>query len=143
MATFSFTRKNVYLIVTLEFKSHMVRPIIISTFFSWACTFIYAQNKINSPDDYKVYSAFLKTLEILQNTNSLFIINKTESDTSSYSWVTDAIKSNDQQQLQQIYFLSRDTNGKNIHFLLTLQHNIYFYNLLKRQGGNLSIDQPF
>ena len=73
--------------------------------------------------DYKVYSAFIKT-EILSKTKSVTIIKKLQNDTSSIPWVTDAIKSKDLQQLEQLRFLTRDENGNSIRSIDTATQNI-------------------
>jgi hypothetical protein len=89
----------------------MLKSIFTPTLCLLTSTFLYGQN-IKS-NDYEVYSAFIRT-EVSSDTKSVTIINKLKNDTSFRLWVTDAIKSKDVQQLEQLRFLTRDENGKSI-----------------------------
>jgi hypothetical protein len=99
----------------------MRNRLLILTLFLFANTFSFAQ-KIKS-EDYKVYSTFIKT-EILTKTESVTIINKLSTDTSSIQLATDAIKSKDKQQLEQLIFLTRDEKGNRIDSLDTVTQNL-------------------
>ena len=99
----------------------MLKQIFISTLFLLPITFLFGQN-ITSNDN-KVYSAFIRT-EILSNTKSVTIIKKLQNDSSSRSWVTEAIRSKDVQQLEQLRFLTRDENGNSIRTIDSATQNL-------------------
>ena len=60
-------------------------------------------------ENYRVYSALIEK-EIQDTTNSITIIKELEN--NKYEpWVKDAIESRNREQLEQLYFWTRDTNG--------------------------------
>ncbi len=93
----------------------------ILTIHLLATSYLFGQQL--DPNDYKVYSVLIES-EILKTTKSVTIINKLENDTSSARWVTEAIKSNDAQQLEQLRFLTRDDSGNSVASIDAMTQNL-------------------
>ena len=92
--------------LTFMFKTSFIFTLLLAT-----TSILFGQQLLL--DDYKVYSALIRS-EILKTTKSVTIIKKFTNDTSSISWVTDAIKSKDVQQLEQLRFLTRYGKGNSV-----------------------------
>ena len=104
--------------------------------------FAFGQQLVS--DNNKVYSALIKS-EIIRTTKSVTIINKLQDDKESSDWVTEAIKSKDPQQLEQLRFLTRDDKGNSVRLIdTTIQNDILrFYQTQSKDStlqNQLSID---
>lgn len=84
-------------------------------------SFLFGQQ--NNTADYNLYSLLIKS-EIISKTKSVTIVDKLKNDTTSIPWITDAIKSKDPQQLEQLRFLARDENGNSIKAIDTATQNL-------------------
>lgn len=82
---------------------------------------LFGQQKTS--DDYKIYSALIST-EIISKTQSVAIVERLKNDTASIPWVTEAIKSKDPQQVEQLRFLTRDRTGNSISSIDTATLNL-------------------
>ena len=71
---------------------------------------LFGQIKVR---DYEVYSALIQS-EILDTTQSVTIIKRLENDTSSIFWLTDALKSKEAGQLEEVRFMTRDGHGNSV-----------------------------
>jgi len=120
----------------------MFNYILIPTLFILTIQFAFGQQLVS--DNNKVYSALIKS-EIIRTTKSVTIINKLQDDKESSDWVTEAIKSKDPQQLEQLRFLTRDDKGNSVRLIdTTIQNDILrFYQTQSKDStlqNQLSID---
>ena len=99
----------------------MLKYLFILTLYFLISTFLFGQKSVGS--DYSIYSVLIKS-EILKATKSVTIIKKLQNDTSYISWMTDAIKFKDVQQLEQLRFLARDENGNSVNSIDTVTQNL-------------------
>jgi hypothetical protein len=98
----------------------VVRSLLILTPFVIASTLKGLQN---SAEDYKLYSLLIRA-EVSHATKSVTIIKNLKTDTSSFSWVIDAIRLQDAQQLEQLRFLTRDADGNSVQAIDTTTQNL-------------------
>jgi hypothetical protein len=120
----------------------MFKYISIPTLLLLTIQFASGQQLVS--DDNKVYSALIKS-EIIKTTKSVTIINKLQNDKESSDWVTEAIKTKDPQQIEQLRFLTRDNKGNSVRSIdTTIQNDILrFYESLSKDStlhGQFDID---
>jgi len=99
----------------------MLKYYIIFTLALLTNSLLFSQQ--NSSVDYKVYSSLIKS-EVIGKTKSVTIVDKLKNDTTSIPWITEAIKSKDPQQLEQLRFLTRDENGNSIKAIDTATQSL-------------------
>ena len=90
----------------------MLKKLIILTLTVLTNSVLFGQQ--NTFNDYHIYSILIKA-EITDKTKSVTIVDKLKDDTASIPWITEAVKSKDPQQLEQIRFLTRDENGNSVN----------------------------
>lgn len=99
----------------------MLKKVIILTLAILTNQILFGQQ--NTFKDYQVYSLLIKA-EITDQAKSVTIVNKLKNDTTSIPWITEAIKSKDPQQLEQLRFLTRDENGNSVRKIDTATQNL-------------------
>jgi hypothetical protein len=111
----------------------MLKQFFITTLFLSTIQFLFGQQIVS--DDNKVYSALVKS-EIIKTTKSVTIIDKLQNDKESSDWVTQALKSKDPQQLEQLRFLTRDDKGNSVRSIDTTVQNeiLKFYELQSKDA---------
>jgi hypothetical protein len=117
----------------------MLKNVIILTLAVLQNLVLFGQQ--NTFNDYRVYSVLIKA-EITDKTKSVTITDKLKNDTTSIPWVTEAIKSKDPQQLEQLRFLTRDENGNRVNNIDTTTQSLIlaFY---QNQVGNTVLQDQF
>ena len=98
----------------------MLKNSFILTTLLLTIQFLFGQQVVS--DDNKIYTALIKS-EIIETTKSVTIIKKLRIDSPSIAWVTDAIKSKNPQQLEQLRFLTRDDKGNAVRSIDTTTQN--------------------
>jgi hypothetical protein len=117
----------------------MLKQFFITTLFLSTIQFLFGQQIVSN--DNKVYSALIKS-EITKATKSVTIINKLQNAKESSDWITEAIKSKEAQQLEQLRFLTRDSEGNSVRSIDTSTQNeiLRFY---ERQSQDSTLHGQF
>jgi len=102
-------------------KTLMFKQTFILISFLLTVQFLLGQNSLSN--DNQILSTLVKS-EITVASKSIVVVKRIVIDSSSISWVTEALKSKNAQQLEQLRFLTRDDNGKSVSSIDTATQNL-------------------